>query len=889
MSPQPLRLPFIVCLAAGMLLVAGAALAQSDANPSFVPVAPIAEGESLAKRLPLHETVPETGQPAPLSDADLQIVSNVWTDPGDVPVLQITGKDGKKYDLPLKHTHVSAEVSGFVGRVEVAQTYQNPFTYPIEAIYVFPLPENSAVDDMKIVIGERVIEAEIKRRADARKTYEDAKAAGYTAALLEQERPNVFTQSVANIAPGEDIKVLVRYVQDLAYDAGEYEFVFPMVVGPRFTPGNATGQKSGSGWAMDIDVVPDASRVTPPIVGGGMRSGHDISLSLKVDAGLPIRSFSTPTHQIAGEIRTDGVLDLVIAEAESIPNRDFVLRYSVVGKELAATVLSHHVDGNGYLSLIVQPPDLDIDTLVGDREIIFVVDVSGSMRGKPLAMCKDAMGTALAALRPTDTFNVISFAGASKKVFDSAHPANNTNLRAAAEFIDAMRSGGGTQLADAIAAALSPQTDGRNRYVVFMTDGYVSNELQILAMTELYVDEVERQGLRARVFGFGVGSSTNRALLDGLGERGKGLTFYATNREDPFRAINRVMGLIDHPVMTDVTIDWDGLDVSEVYPQELPDVFASHPFIVHARYKKGGSATIRVKGTLGGEAYALPIQVNLSQNKADSSVLATLWARAAIAELERGIWFDTSDGGAWSQEGSLEERITELGLAYRIVTAYTSFVAVDRSRVVGDGSPETIVQPVDGAEDVNLATAAPRHAVEGAPGRPMPVSAAAAPPSPRREKKVKHRRKMRKSISRGSGMHAELSEDEDTREGVRTRPTSSPAVAIGGFDSRVAEQAFSAGSAAMQQCVDKAAGSGEITVRVVVSPDGSVAEIEVTGADASAEKCIRTEIKKLSFPKAEARTIIKKVLRIGKGAWMLAPLLMERRAALPWVRREMLG
>ena len=658
-------------------------------------VKPLAVGQDPGEVLLEQSRELDMGSPQEMDEATLQAVTTVMTDPGELPRMKIE-RDGKSYELPLKHTHVDAKISGYVARVSVVQTYQNPFPEPIETVYVFPLPENSAVDDMKFIIGDRTIESDIQERQQARETYEAAKAEGHTAALLEQERPNIFTQSVANIAPGEDIDVVITYVQNMSYDGGEYEWVFPMVVGPRFIPGAPSeGANTGTGWAKDTAIVGDASRITPPIVGGGMRSGHDISLALTVDAGFPIDSWSVPTHEVAVEESNDQ-LQLALAEKESLPNRDFVLRYSIAAAEPQATILAEKQGEEGFFTLIVQPPELEIEKLVGERELLFVVDVSGSMSGKPLAMCQDAMILSLRQLRPNDTFNIMTFSGGNQLLWPKPYPANDTNIKEAMEFVTGMRAGGGTQINDAIKAALEPELESnRNRYVFFMTDGYVGDEERILNTTRSYVENKENG--RRRVFGFGVGSSVNTYLLDGLGDAGEGATVYSTNREDPARAVNRFYGLIDHPVIENITIDWGGMEVSEVVPEVIPDLFASRPFVLQGRYAGSGVANIVVSGTKGGENIRLPLELTLPPDSVEHSLLATLWARAKVTELERDLW----DG----EEPSVLEAIREIGLSYRIVTRETSFVAVDRSRKVGDGNPETVVQPVDGPEDVNIVMA----------------------------------------------------------------------------------------------------------------------------------------------------------------------------------------
>ncbi|MCP4676456.1 MAG: TonB family protein [Deltaproteobacteria bacterium] len=652
----------------------------------------IGKGDDPTRILGKPYAMRHVGIPAQVDNRLREVLARVHTNPGDIPRLKIA-TNGKQLDLPLDHTHVKASLVGYVAEVEVTQTYQNPFEYPIEAIYVFPLPENSAVTDMKMVIGKRVIEAEIKKRDEARKTYNDAKRKGHTTALLEQERPNIFTQSVANIEPRENIDVKISYVQNLTYDAGEYEFVFPMVVGPRFIPGNSSGTMSGTGWVRDTGEVPDASRITPLLVGGGVRTGHDISLELTAEAGFAIGSYSVPTHEVVHTPSTDGSLHLRLAKRDSLPNRDFVLKYGVSGTQLQASMLTYKKGRNGYFSLIIQPPELDIDEMVGRREIIFVVDVSGSMSGVPLALCKDAMEEAISALRPVDTFNVITFESRTGKLFEHPRPANDTNIRSAFEFVSGMRAGGGTMMGLGVEAALSSKVaKDRRRYVFFMTDGYIGNEDTIMSMTRRFVQDLEARGQGAKVFSFGTGSSVNRHLLDGIAKAGKGLAVYASNREDPSGAVNQFFGYIDHPVLEDVKVDWGDARVTDVFPADPGDLFASRPLILHGKFKHGGLADITIHGKMAERLVEVPLDVKVAKGDGNP-LLASLWARAKVDWHEKSLIYNGHDQGTI-------DTITKLGLEHRLVTRFTSFVAVDRSRVV-DGKLRTIAQPVETPEGVD--------------------------------------------------------------------------------------------------------------------------------------------------------------------------------------------
>ncbi len=623
----------------------------------------------------------DLGEPAPIDDALRAALAEVRTEPGELPRLQIS-YDGKLYDLPLRETRVEVDVAGPVAAVEVRQRYRNPFREPIETIYAFPLPENSAVTDLRFEIGERIVEAEIKPRAEARQIYTAAKAAGQTAALLEQERPNGFTQSVANIPPESEIDVVIRYVQDLTYDANTYELVFPMVIGPRYTPGQPLARPpSGSGSAPDTDRVGDASRLSPPVVGGGLRSGNDISINVRVDAGQPIVEHRAPTHRVTSAVEGD-VLTVALDPAERIPNRDFVLRYTVGGEMPTATALVHRPDaGDGYFTLLVHPPTFNLDAVVGRRELVFVIDTSGSMNGMPLAMARRALELAVRQLRPTDTFNVIAFASSARVMADSPVPANTRTITDALGWIGELSAGGGTELTTAIDTALAPPVEpDRDRYVFFLTDGYVSNEAEIFARTRGYVEAMLGRGDRGRVFGLGVGSSVNRCLLNGLAAQGRGVTVYATTREDPAVAVDRFFALIDQPVLTDIAIDYGDLPVEDIAPAVLPDLFASRPLIVHGRLRADGptAGTITLRGRLGAEPFAVPIEVDLAA-AGTHPALAALW------------------GG---RDSAIVEQIVALSIAHRVMTPYTSFVAVDRSRSVGQPG-QTIVQPIETPEGVD--------------------------------------------------------------------------------------------------------------------------------------------------------------------------------------------
>jgi Ca-activated chloride channel family protein len=494
------------------------------------------------------------------------------------------------------------------------------------------------------------------------------------AALLDQERPNIFTQSVANIKPGEKVRVHISYVERVPYEAGTYSFVFPMVVGPRYIPGNPVGKQAG-GWAPDTDRVPDASRITPPVAPPDLRAGHDVAIQVNVNAGLPVRALRSRSHEV--DIRGTSV---ALKQKSAIPNKDFVLDYDVAGSEIADTVLTHRSgSGDGYFTLILQPPDRVVPAEITPKELVFVLDTSGSMSGFPIDKAKEAMKHALSGLHPQDRFNLITFAGDTHILFPAPVAATPENLSHAQSFLASRRGGGGTEMMKAVRAALDPSDSARHmRVVCFMTDGFVGNEDEIIA-------EVKRHP-NARVFSFGIGSSVNRYLLDKMAEHGRGEVEYVALNDDGSAAAKRFHERVRSPLLTDVKIAWNGLPVTEVFPARTPDLFAAKPLVVTGRFTAAARGTIRLTGTVAGRQFAREIHVNLPAVEAKFEVLAKLWSRAKVDHL--------------MHEPGTKQEITQLGLAYRLMTPYTSFVAVEEKVVNEGGSPRRVEVPVEMPEGV---------------------------------------------------------------------------------------------------------------------------------------------------------------------------------------------
>lgn len=642
--------------------------------------------------------------------------------PGETPgSLEILGKDGKISSIcPLKHTEVRGAISGFIARVTVTQVFQNPASQKIEAVYVFPLPDDAAVDDMTIQVGDRTVRGVIKKREEARAIYEKAKVTGHVAALLDQERPNIFTQSVANIMPGEQVTVTISYLQTLKYEAGSYEFVFPMVVGPRYMPGNPTGKQAG-GWSPDTTQVPDASRISPPPPPKGMRAGHDISLELAIDAGVPIQALKSTLHEI-DVIRTGSSTATVKLRNEAeIPNKDFILKYKVAGEKVTDAILSQAAPANskigpgGYFTLILQPPARVPVEDVTPKELVFVLDTSGSMYGFPLEKAKELINKALDELYPGDTFNLITFAGDTRILFPEPVYPTAENISLAKKFLKGQAGGGGTEMMKAIRAALDPSdSQDHLRVVCFATDGYVGNDMEIIG-------EIQKHP-NARVFSFGIGTAVNRFLLENMAKAGRGESEFVTLADKADGAAKRLYERLRTPLLTDLSINWNGLPVADVYPQRLPDLFSGKPLVLTGRYTTAWKGTIQLRGKRAGEDFVRDIPVTLAANSGKDSVLPSFWARRKIDDLMSRDWSGIQNQ---APKAEVEKEITQLGLDYRLMTQFTSFVAVEERVVTENGQPKRVEVPVEMPEGVNYDKifGSEQQSMLTAPASPMMFSA----------------------------------------------------------------------------------------------------------------------------------------------------------------------
>ena len=612
--------------------------------------------------------------------------------------LQIVGKDGKVTGfVPLKHTGIKTEISGFVARIEVTQEFENVLPDAVEAVYVFPLPHDSAVDGMTMTVGQREIHAVIKERDEARKIYEHARNTGHTAALLDQERPNIFTQSVTNIPPSGKVQIKLSVIELLKYEAGAYEFAFPLVVGPRYIPGNPTGG-GNHGTMPDSDQVPDASRISPPVAGvhtDDATAGHDVSMEVNLAAGVPLGDVESTSHKIFADRTGADSYHVTLADQAVLPNKDFILKYKVAGAGISDAVLSHSDKSGGYFTLILQPPDRPQEKALVPRQLIFVVDTSGSMWGFPLEMAKKTVQRALDNLRKDETFNLITFSGDTRILFPEPVPATPENVAEAKKVLAGAYGSGGTEMMKAIRTALGddagadkPMEADPIRVVCFMTDGYVGNDADIIAEIKKHSD--------ARVFSFGIGTAVNRFLLTKMAEEGHGDVEFVTAPNEAQAAADRFYERVHSPVLTNISIDWNGLPVTDVYPRNVRDLFSAKPIIITGRYSGAPTGKITIKGYQSTGDYSRTIPVDFSSVTENNAALEKIWARHKVEDLMSQDW-----NGIQSGNSIYKAQIVQVGLEHSLATQFTSFVAVEERTVVSDGKPMKVEVPVELPEGVS--------------------------------------------------------------------------------------------------------------------------------------------------------------------------------------------
>jgi len=566
--------------------------------------------------------------------------------------------------LPLKDTRVDISISGVIADVKVVQTYRNEGVRPINASYVFPASTRAAVYAMRMRIGNDVIVAKIKEKEQAKKDFEQAKQEGKSASLLEQDRPNVFSMKLANVMPQEQVDIELHYTELLVPTDGVYEFVFPTVVGPRYSSQKDSTDKN--------------QFVSTPYLHQGEKPTSTLHITARVAAGVPIQEINCPSHQIFPQFQNPSTAQLTLDDSDPFQgNRDFVLHYRLAGNQITSGLLLFQGEDENFFLYMAQPPSRVAAEDIPPREYIFVVDVSGSMSGFPLETSKRLLTDLIGQLRPTDYFNIVLFAGDSTVLSENSLQANKENLARAIKLLNDQRGAGGTELLPAIQRAMNvPRQQNSSRNVVVVTDGYVDGEQGVF-------DYIRDNLGQSNLFSFGIGSSVNRYLIEGMAKAGMGEPFIVSEESEAAAVANKFREYIQTPVLTNIQIRSNGFDTYDVHPVHFPDLLAQRPLILFGKWRGPITGTFELSGKSGRGDYIASLDVAGVQPDESNRALRYLWARSLIAEL--------SDYGASNVSDDRAKEITSLGLKYNLLTRYTSFIAVR----------EVVSNTLEPAKDIN--------------------------------------------------------------------------------------------------------------------------------------------------------------------------------------------
>lgn len=631
----------VACPAWAILLAMGVA---ADAVGSGVPIA-------LTNTVQSGIYIPHTEAPEPA--VTTPVTTEFTRRQGQ---LRARTPDGAEQFIPLLHTDVNMDVRGLVVSTTVTQQYANETDHALEAVYVFPLPTDGAVYDMEARIGDRVIRSVVKEKGEAKRTYETAKAEGKRTALLEQERSNIFTASVANIMPGDRVDIRIRYVEPLRWDDGKIRLVFPTVVGPRYIPAGVT----------------DAERISPPVATDSALSAHDLSLQVRLDIGVPIDDVKSPTHTITAVQRRDGTLGVTLAAESMLPNKDFVLEFKRADTNAATTAVfvSRPDDGSDASFMMVAfPPSRSAQVDPPPVELMLLMDVSGSMSGRSIEQARQGLLQGLDRLRPKDRFNVIAF---DHRIFDfqsSPVQATPENVEAARKFVRGLRADGGTEMLPALEHLLAmPASNEHLRYVVLFTDGCLGNEDQIFG-------SLRRNLGQARLFTVAIGSAPNFLLATKMAEYGRGSFTHIAENAEIKAEMAHLLDKVQSPVMANVSLTLDGIEATDIYPVRIPDLFLGEPLVVFGRAKSAGLGAIHVEGASDGHSVVNTMEVDVSRATFHPGI-TTLWARKVVDDR-----MDAYRSAQGSEQETIKAQVVAHAVRYNLVTQFTSLVAVEDKRV----------------------------------------------------------------------------------------------------------------------------------------------------------------------------------------------------------------
>lgn len=586
------------------------------------------------------------------------------------PYFLVEGDDSTFDQFPLKETSVDVNINGTIADITVNQTYSNNGPVPINARYIFPASTRVSVHGMKMRIGDNLVTAKIQEREEAKKEFEQAKSEGKSASLLEEQRPNVFSMDIANIMPGDIVRIELHYTELITSDNGTSQFVFPTVVGPRYSNKSAANASDTDKW------------VNTPYIKDGKTPPGKYDIRVRLSTGVPVTEIKSSSHKINVSKESESLAFVELADAnEYAGNRDFILDYKMTGQDVQCGLMLYEGELEDFFMLTIQPPERIRQESVPPREYIFVLDVSGSMDGYPLDTAKSLIRNLVGNLKTADKFNLILFAGASSLMAPSSVPATANNIKRAIALIDEQEGRGGTELVPALETAVAlPAANNISRSIIVITDGYVDSEKEIFHLIRKNLDNTN-------FFSFGIGTSVNRYLIEGMAKAGQGEPFILTDKSEADQVAGRFREYVQSPVLTDINVEFKDFDVYEVEPSVIPDMFAQRPIVIFGKWRGKPEGTIVLTGGTGNGAYRQEIDIADIVPSEANSAIRYLWARSRVERL-------LDYGFSGNDDPDVKKEVTALGLEYSMLTPYTSFIAVIEKVRNTEGNSTDVDQPL---------------------------------------------------------------------------------------------------------------------------------------------------------------------------------------------------
>jgi Ca-activated chloride channel family protein len=757
----------------------------------------------------------------------------------------VAERDGDRFGLPRIEASYDVDIRGDLASVVVEQSFKNPTDATLHPEYQFPLYAEAAVYAMEMRIGDRVIEADVKRKDEARKEYERARAQGKKAALLSQNRPNLFTQRVANLAPGQQVDITIRYTHTVPKVEGAYRLLVPLAVGERFTPPD-----------MSDSALVDGEKPDPGQTSGPTIDAHDVALDVRIDGGMPVSGVQSATHAIRLYQLSETDSRIELADGEIPADEHFRLRYRLAGDDMSAGINAYWDEAEqvGYFNLRVEPPLSPAPEQAIQREMVFAIDKSGSMRGGPINDTKRFVRKSLEHLRPTDRFRIVLFSDNASEFADEPLQATPENIERAQVFLERLSVGGGTMMERGIRQVLEPEVpEGTLRLVTFLTDGQINNEF---GMIELLRGEVGN----ARMFAVGVGSRPNMFLLEEMGRAGRGFTEVLDPDAPNDDLIDDAVEKLQTPVLTGISIDWGELDVDEVTPHRPPDLFAGGSVKVHGRYTKPGGQTVVIHGrSAGGQILELPLEVELPDASSQGEAVELAWARQRIADSMHLLQTPAKLRQSDLSDEQLREKIIELGLEHDLSTQWTSFVAVDEHGPIAEQvAPETEVEP-ESAERR-------RRSVRRVPRQRTPAKGFGGLGLSGNGRGGVGKAEAISGLGSGAGAGYGKGAGDLGRETQAKKPSVVPRqpTVRGSLDKEIVRRVVRQHRKQIKYCYEKELQaspklSGTVVVRFVIDAGGNVTAAsikETTLGDSAVESCLLRVIRRWVFPRPKGGGVV---------------------------------